>query len=164
MTTRANGILRQSATAIEPITVDWTARCLNPWLPGAAYTNAQRIRPTIANGFEYECTTAGQTDGEVEPSWDQADTVGLTINDGSVTWTCRALSAAGLKRTITTSTWPSPPVGITISGPAIINTFAQQQAYALVTGAASATIYRVTNHVVFSDGTADDATIDIVIN
>jgi hypothetical protein len=164
VTTRANGVLRQSATAIEPTIVDWTAKCLNLWQPGLAYTAGQRVRPTIANGFEYTCTTAGQSDGEFEPSWDQADTIGNTIADGSVVWTCAALSGAGLKRTISASTWPSPPAAITLSGQATVNTFANQQAYVVITGGTPGSIYRLTNHIVFSDGTADDATVDVVIN
>jgi len=164
MSTRPNGTLRQSATAIEPTIVDWTAKCLNFWQPAFAYTAGQHVRPTVANGFEYQCTTGGQSDGDKEPSWNQAAVIGATVTDGSVVWTCCALSASGLRKTISGSTWPNVPTGITLSGQSITNSYSTQQAYTLVTGGTTGGIYRLTNHVTFSDGTQDDATIDIVVS
>ena len=43
--------------------------------------------PVTGNGLYYECTTAGTT-GAAEPTW--PTTVGNTVVDGTVTWTCRA--------------------------------------------------------------------------
>lgn len=47
--------------------------------------NAVR-RPTVDNGLRYQVTTAGTTDA-AEPTW--PTTVGATVTDGTVTWTCR---------------------------------------------------------------------------
>ena len=41
--------------------------------------------PTAANGYRYAVTTAGTT-GSTQPTW--PTTVGSTVSDGSVTWTC----------------------------------------------------------------------------
>lgn len=56
-----------------------TVQALNSWR-----------RPTVANGFIYECTArAGdfKTDPATEPVW--PTTVGNTVVDDQVTWTCR---------------------------------------------------------------------------
>jgi len=41
--------------------------------------------PTVSNGFYYKCTTGGTTGG-TEPTW--PTTIGTTVSDGSVVWTC----------------------------------------------------------------------------
>ena len=56
------------------------------WRPGAEYGLAEYVRPTVPNGFEYECTNAGQSD-QSEPDWPVA--IAGTIDDGSVEWTAR---------------------------------------------------------------------------
>ncbi len=56
------------------------------WNPGFPYSLTQYVRPSIPNGFEYECTDAGQTDQQ-EPDWPRQ--IGETIEDGTVTWTAR---------------------------------------------------------------------------
>ena len=46
------------------------------------------IRPTVANGLIYECTTnGGAMTALTEPTW--GTVVGGTTSDGSNTWTCR---------------------------------------------------------------------------
>jgi len=55
------------------------------WAATTAYSlNAYR-QPTVANTFYYKATTAG-TSAASEPTWPV--TVGATVVDGSVTWTC----------------------------------------------------------------------------
>ena len=44
------------------------------------------VQPTTNNGYIYQCTTAG-TSGGSEPTW--PTTIGNTVADGTVTWTCR---------------------------------------------------------------------------
>ena len=66
------------------------------------------IRPTVANGLMYECTTnGGAMTALTEPTW--GTVVGGTTSDGSNTWTCReeklkVIGAAGLTLGATTST------------------------------------------------------------
>lgn len=62
------------------------------WQPGDPISLAEYRRPTAPNGFEYECTNAGQTHSE-EPNWPQ--TIAETVDDGSVEWTCRDFDANG---------------------------------------------------------------------
>lgn len=57
------------------------------WTASTAYSLGDAVRPTTRNGFNYECTVAGTSDS-VEPTW--PTTAGLTVVDGTVTWTARA--------------------------------------------------------------------------
>lgn len=57
------------------------------WAATTAYSLGAFRRPTTPNGFIYEVTTAG-TSASAQPSW--PTTVGNTVGDGTVTWTCRA--------------------------------------------------------------------------
>lgn len=70
------------------------------WRPGKEYAATDYVRPTNSNGFEYECTDAGQTTNE-EPDW--PTTIASTIDDGSVVWTCRDFGTNGTD-TISTET------------------------------------------------------------
>jgi hypothetical protein len=66
------------------------------WSNGVVKALGDAVRPTARNGYTYECTTAGTT-GSTEPTW--PTTVGATVTDGTVTWTCRqsyALANASL--------------------------------------------------------------------
>ena len=61
------------------------------WVANTAYSLLDFRIPTTANGYVYECTTAGTSHASVEPTW--PTTVGNTVADGTVTWTCRAYLA-----------------------------------------------------------------------
>jgi len=56
------------------------------WTASTAFSVGDAVIPTTPNDYFYECTDAG-TSGDTEPTW--PTTVGDTVNDGSVTWTCR---------------------------------------------------------------------------
>ena len=56
------------------------------WAGTTAYATGRRVKPTVTNNFFYEATTGG-TSGGSEPAW--PTTVGNTVVDGTVTWTCR---------------------------------------------------------------------------
>ena len=53
------------------------------WAASTAYNVGDKIIPTTANGYYYECIVAG-TSGTAEPAW--TTTVGGTITDNTVTW------------------------------------------------------------------------------
>lgn len=58
------------------------------WTALATKTSASPISfavPTVSNGYYYKCTSAGTT-GASEPTW--PTTIGGTVVDGTVTWTC----------------------------------------------------------------------------
>lgn len=62
---------------------------LTQWAATTAYSLENLRRPLAArNGYYYEVTTAG-TSGGTEPTW--PTTVGNTVVDGTVTWTCRQI-------------------------------------------------------------------------
>jgi hypothetical protein len=59
------------------------------WQADTAYSLGDVVVPTagLENGFRYECTTAGTSHATTEPTW--PTTEGETVDDGTVTWTCR---------------------------------------------------------------------------
>lgn len=60
------------------------------WSPGIIAALNQVIAPTSPNGFVYQAT-AGGTTGTSEPTWPL--TAGLTVVDGTVTWTAVTATA-----------------------------------------------------------------------
>jgi hypothetical protein len=75
-----------------PISTDavfFDSKAAPTWAALTAFTAATTaiVSPTIGNNFYYECTTSGTT-GAVEPTW--PTTVGNTVTDGTVVWTCRS--------------------------------------------------------------------------
>lgn len=59
------------------------------WVTLTAYGSGIFRRPTTVNGFRYEVTTGGTT-AAAEPTW--PTTIGATVVDGTVTWTCRSFA------------------------------------------------------------------------
>lgn len=59
------------------------------WTTVRPYAKGDYVRPTANNGFIYEATVAG-TAAVGQPAW--PTTVGGTVVDGGVTWTCRLKS------------------------------------------------------------------------
>lgn len=57
------------------------------WQAGQAYAVGAYVRPTTANGLRYEQTGTAGTSGGSEPTW--PTTVGNTVSDNGMTWTCR---------------------------------------------------------------------------
>ncbi|MEA3432061.1 MAG: hypothetical protein U9R01_05215 [candidate division WOR-3 bacterium] len=73
------------ATGTEGTTGDYMDDDSTEWAASTAYSLGDYVRPTTANGYVYKCTTAG-TSGAAEPTW--PTTIGQTVTDGSVVWTC----------------------------------------------------------------------------
>ena len=55
------------------------------WIPHQSFPTGSHVVPTTPNGYWYKATTGG-TSGYAQPSW--PTTIGLTVVDGGVTWTC----------------------------------------------------------------------------
>lgn len=75
------------APATKAFTVDLSARLRIGWIAGRAYPANDTVRPSVANGFAFQASAAGQA-GAVEPVW--PTTLNGTIVDGSITWTAIA--------------------------------------------------------------------------
>jgi hypothetical protein len=71
----------------------------NAWANNTAYGLYRQVVPVGTNlsagwsGYYYECTGAGNSHATTEPTW--PTTVGNTVADGSVTWTCRRGAEVG---------------------------------------------------------------------
>jgi hypothetical protein len=58
------------------------------WQGSHAYSLTNYVKAVTFNNRRYECTVAG-TSGSSQPTW--PTTIGATVVDGGVTWTCRAV-------------------------------------------------------------------------
>jgi len=79
----ANGQTLTSKTLTYTAANSWGAQ----WAATTAFGGANNIyvRPTTGNGFLYRATGSG-TSGASEPTW--PTTIGATVTDGTITWTC----------------------------------------------------------------------------
>lgn len=55
------------------------------WQPSRFYSYGETITSTTYNGFAYKATTEGNS-GATQPTW--PTTIGGTVNDGGIVWTC----------------------------------------------------------------------------
>ncbi len=140
---------------------DFSAECFRFREPGKAYVADDVVRPPTATGYEYKCTTAGQTRGDwtrpQEPRW--PTTSGATVTDGSVVWTPQAISTDGLLRTIASKT-VATDTGLTAVSSAIVNQ-AGRQGVTVQLEAASAGVYACRVRATFSDG--EDAALVLTL-
>jgi hypothetical protein len=129
--------------------VSFEEDCARTWRPIADYGAGERIRLFSGGkcvGFEFEPTTPGRT-GTRLPVFPSV--VGATVDDGSLVWTCRALSNDSIIRTIVgTPSWSVEEDEITITGEAI----ADFQATAKLGGGEDDEDYDVTVTATTSDG------------
>lgn len=131
--------------------VDFEEECARLWSRLTDFIAGERIRIFTGGksvGYEFEPTTPGRSGVRVPlfPS-----TIGDTVVDGSVTWTCRALSSASLLRTISgTPTWEvdDDDAVVTISG----ETVSGLKAIANLAGGEDDEDYIVTVTAATSDG------------
>lgn len=67
--------------------VTWTASTV--WVARSATVIGSIVRPTVRNGYVYECTTYNAATGTPEPTW--PTTPGETVVEGTSAnvWTCR---------------------------------------------------------------------------
>ena len=54
------------------------------WVANTAYAIDAVVRPTTANGYQYQCAVAGTSHATTEPTWPTS--IGITVTDGTVTW------------------------------------------------------------------------------
>lgn len=80
---------------------------------GVDFSTGAMVRVPGVAGFQYEATTGGQT-GTKPVRW--PTTIDATVQDGSVTWTCRAVATTSLLTTVSDVTWTADD-GVTITSP-----------------------------------------------
>lgn len=101
----------KNAGDTKPVSLDLFRWCANYWRANEQFSLNEYIRPLSPTGFAYQATTAGTT-GARQPTWPK--TLGGTVVDGSVTWTCVVASTNGLNA-ISSPSAVSEPTGLTIS-------------------------------------------------
>lgn len=146
-----------------PLQIDLTDFCEKRWDARRAagiYGLGEFVRPTPANrtGFQYEATVGGQVAPQ-EPAWPTI--IGQTVVDGSVTWTCRAMSNGSLLKTIATAAWDGD--GFTIDGETIINTNGRQLVSAFIEDDLDPGKYLVQVAVTFSDGHVENFGVEVKV-
>ena len=139
---------------VKPYGIDLTSFLANRWVEGEIRSLGECVRPrersaggSGPNGFEYECTVAGQS-GADEPEWPIVP--GDTVTDGSCVWTCRGISNGSLAGTITSSLWKGMDGLVNFSGDATITTGGEQKTAVRVTGIAAGS-GEIRNEVVISN-------------
>jgi hypothetical protein len=156
--TKIGSICKRAAERI-PVSIPLSgSEFIRTWDSGTIYAATQRVRPKKANGYEYECTTAGQSDA-TQPEW--PTTIGGTVIDGSAVWTCRAITSASLTRAITTCVWTG--TGLTIDGEMIANTGGESKVSAYIAGGIAGTIYNVIARITFADAAVEEALIELEV-
>jgi len=146
-------------TVDEGITLEFEfARVLEYlWLPGQEYSLTDFVRPTTPNGFQYECTNAGQTDNE-EPDWTTTlASPRNTITDGSVIWAVSDFGASA-SDTISTKT-VTADTGLTAAAAVQDGTKITSR----VTGGTAGKTYDVVCQIVTAAGDTYEATRKVTV-
>lgn len=90
--------------------VNWEDWLASNWEANSSATLGQALRPSIPNGLEFVCITAGQT-GAVEPLWPTY--AGGVVVDGTAMWQGQAVTSVSLDDTISGSSFNAPS-GVTL--------------------------------------------------
>ena len=83
-----------TGTAAKADTALFTEAVGSTWAASTAYALDALVIPTSPDKFGYKCTTAG-TSGTAEPTW--PTTVGATVTDNTVVWTCYEVRTVGTR-------------------------------------------------------------------
>lgn len=144
-----NGVImivyRMQASEAAMLTWDFSRDLETVWLPGTVVSASSYARPTSPNGYEYQCTTGGQS-GTKEPNWPTSE--GDTVTDGSIVWTAVAF---GTNATDTIST-------VSVTSDADMTVSDTTQSNGAVTAKVTSSV-KGTHNVLFSVGTAAGETI-----
>ena len=110
------------------------------------YAMGAHVRPAAATGYQYVATAGGHS-GTKEPRW--PTTVGGTVVDGSVTWTCEAFAVSSLLRTVSSAGWGSD-TGLTVGTQVLTGT----RSTVNISGGTLGQTYLVRCAAACSDGTS----------
>lgn len=133
--------------------------CVRKWQAGTYFANGQTVRPLPRElggrrgitGCAY--SSSGGHTGGTEPKW--PTTLGATIVDGGVTWTCVAISDADLERTIDDVQWEAGE-GVTVLDSELHVGNGRVEIEALHGGGTDGKRHLTVAHVQFSDQTKAD--------
>jgi len=136
---------------------EWANWLASRWLPSYGFAINATIRPRKSTGYQYTVTTPGLS-GNVEPTW--PTTLGATVTDGSVVWTCEAVDTQSLATTISTALW-SADSPLTIASSILTGT--NSTAYVNVPSNASDGDYYVRNDITLANGLTKEGVLLIKV-
>ena len=127
--------------------VDFENECARRWEPKTDFPSGVRIRE---GGFDWE-SSGGRSRGRGRILFPEKASVDVTtVIDGSITWTCRGLSTASLRKNLaTTPTWTTES-GVVAGNLSATGT----RAVAVLGGGIDGQDYTVLVNAQFSDGTS----------
>jgi len=126
--------------------IDWANWLSNRWIQGELVASGFTIRPSTPNGYQYICTTAGES-GAVEPTWPTI--IGATVTEGSVIWTCAAVDTTSLAETVSSAPWVAQ-AGIAVLASSLVGQIAS--VFLDVSGAIAGNDYLVNCNASLTDG------------
>jgi hypothetical protein len=126
---------------------DWREETFRFMERGTFYATGTKVRPHVANGFEYEALEDGQTTEEDDP--ELPITLDDVVTDGSQRWKCVAISTDGLLRSIQNSSFASEDAAVTVEDHSSEASAGTQRTTVIVSAAADAdgVTYDVVNQV-----------------
>lgn len=134
--------------------IDYERELVLPPRRAADFFSGDIVRPHIATGFLYECTTAGKT-AQYFPVWPRA--AGATVQDGSAVWTARHPYSPTLP-TIASAQWIVP------GGLSLVSQSEQRfVASATIGGGVVGVVYTLTCRITTTNGRQVDQSIDILV-
>lgn len=128
---------------------------LPEWAAATAYVLGDHVEPTVDNTYTYDCTTAGTSHASVEPTW--PTTIGVTVADGTVVWTCVAKNHPTTEIKLATT---SGGLAAATGGAAL------SLGTSIDSGVANAVEvhFRITNTVTTASSTINNAELSIAMN
>jgi hypothetical protein len=147
------------AGATKDFTIRWHRQLRNYWLSERYYNAGDKVRSPSVAGLAYQASGSGES-GSMEPNWPRA--VGVTVLDGSITWTAIAVTGSPAVDTINISAWSqvSPPDG-TLTVPSTASTI--EEATAWFAGGTSGNTYRIRNVITLTSGLIYQLEFDLEI-
>lgn len=88
------GSISKSAGSVRRVRLDWFNVVAQFWRPGEQYEVGAYVRPSVANGRSYRCTTAGQSGAKEPNRW--PTTLAAEQIDGGVVWAASEAGANGV--------------------------------------------------------------------
>lgn len=108
------------------------------WTANTTYSIGANAKPVTPNSLKYICTTNGTSSGS-EPTW--PTTIGTTVADGTVTWTCAGMDGNASHLFEFFVTGADPIVNITTANSTVAMSSSANQFYALKMRRSGSAVY-----------------------